>query len=115
MLVVDDEKAVRDTLAAVLTTDGHEIELATNGTEGLKLFFAGKFDLVVTDKAMPGMNGDQMAAAIKHVAPHTPVILLTGFGLFHEKEEFPCVDVLTSKPIRIPALRDAIATALQIA
>lgn len=115
VLVVDDEAAVRDTLAAVLTTDGHAIELAANGAEGLKRFFAGKFDLVVTDKAMPGMNGDQMAAAIKHVAPRVPIILLTGFGLFHEKEEFPCVDVLTSKPIRIRALRDAIATALQIA
>ena len=42
-----------------------------------------------------------------------PIILLTGFGLFHEKDEFPDVDVLISKPVRIPALRDAIATAMQ--
>jgi signal transduction histidine kinase len=89
VLVVDDEAAVRDTLVAVLTTDGHEVESAANGAEGLKRFFSRKFDLVVTDKAMPEMNGDQMAAAIKHVAPKTPVILLTGFGLFHEKDEFP--------------------------
>ena len=58
------------------------------------------------------MNGDQMAAAIKSRAPQMPIILLTGFGLFHEKAEFPDVDVLVSKPVRIPALRDAIATAM---
>lgn len=111
ILVVDDEAPVRDTLAAVLAADGHEVTLATNGAEGLRSFGAGKFDLVITDKAMPVMNGDQMAAAIKKVAPTMPIILLTGFGLFHEKEEFPDVDVLTSKPIRIPTLREAIATA----
>jgi hypothetical protein len=40
---------------------------------------------------------------------------LTGFGLFHDKSEFPGVDVLASKPIRIPVLREAITTAMQAA
>lgn len=115
VLVVDDEAPVRDTLAAVLVTEGHDVEVAGDGAEGLKRFIAGRFDLVLTDKAMPGMNGEQMAAAIKQVAPKMPIILLTGFGLFHDKEEFPDVDVLASKPIRIPALRDAIATAMKAA
>ena len=109
VLVVDDETPVRDTLAAVLAADGHEVALATDGADGLRRFGAGTFDLVITDKAMPVMNGDQMAAAIKSRAPKMPVILLTGFGLFHDKSEFPDVDALASKPIRIPALRDAIA------
>ena len=113
VLVVDDEAPVRDTLAAVLAADGHAVTLAENGADGLRSFGAGEFDLVITDKAMPVMNGDQMAAAIKRGSPGTPIILLTGFGLFHEKAEFPDVDVLASKPIRIPALRDAIATATQ--
>ena len=115
VLVVDDEAPVRDTLAAVLAADGHEVDLATDGADGLRRFDAGVFDLVITDKAMPVMNGDQMAAAIKRRAPATPIILLTGFGLFHEKDEFPDVDALASKPIRIHALRDAIATATQTA
>ena len=113
VLVVDDEAPVRDTLSAVLAADGHTVTLAENGAAGLRSFGAGKFDLVITDKAMPVMNGDQMAAAIKRGSPGTPIILLTGFGLFHEKAEFPDVEVLASKPIRIPALRDAIATATQ--
>lgn len=113
VLVVDDEAPVRDTLAAVLATDGHEVELAIDGLDGLKRFGAREFDLVMTDRAMPGMSGDQMAATIKLIAPRMPIILLTGFGLFHDKSEFPDVDVLASKPIRIPALREAIATAMQ--
>ncbi len=111
ILVVDDEAPVRDTLAAILVADGHQVTLATDGSQGLKQFGAAEFDLVITDKAMPGMNGDQMAAAIKRVAPKTPIILLTGFGLFYDKKDFPDIDVLASKPVRIPALREAIATA----
>ncbi len=115
VLVVDDEAPVRDTLAAVLATEGHEVELAHDGADGLRRFGAAKFDLVVTDKAMPGMSGDQMAATMKQVAPHVPIILLTGFGHFHEKSDFPGIDVLASKPIRIPNLREAIASAIHAA
>jgi len=114
VLVVDDEAPVRDTLGAVLAVEGHEIEFAKDGVEGLERFDAGQFDLVITDKAMPEMSGDQMAAAIKKRAPKMPIILLTGFGLFHEKGDFPDVDVLTSKPIRIPALLEAIASAMEV-
>jgi CheY-like chemotaxis protein len=113
--VVDDEAPVRDTIAAVLTADGHEVQLANDGADGLKRFIEGTFDLVVTDKAMPHMSGDRMASAIKKLGSHTPIILLTGFGLFHDKAEFPDVDVLASKPIRIPTLRDAITTAMKAA
>jgi signal transduction histidine kinase len=115
MLVVEDEAPIRDTLSAILIADGHEVTLANDGLTGLREFNDGVFDLVLSDKAMPGMSGDQMATAIKRVSPNTPIILLTGFGLFHDKAEFPSVDVLASKPIRIPMLRDAIATAMKAA
>ena len=115
VLVVDDEELVRDLLATALSKDGHRVELAEQGVDGLRRFMAGKFDLVVTDKAMPGMSGDQMATAIKQVSPKTPIILLTGFGQFLDGERIPNVDVLASKPIGIVALREAIATALKAA
>ncbi len=115
VLVVDDEELVRDLLTAALTKDGHHVELAEQGVDGLRRFMAGKFDLVVTDKAMPGMSGDQMATAIKQVSPKTPIILLTGFGQFLDKEKIPNVDVLASKPIGIVALREAITAALKAA
>lgn len=74
---------------------------------------SGVFDLVVTDRAMPGMSGDQMAAAIKQFRPKTPIILLTGFGQFLEKERFPEVDVLASKPVSVTTLRESIVTAMK--
>src|SRR6266545_8383565 len=80
VLVVDDDPRVRDVLVGYLNIDGHAAETATNGQEGLDRFNKGTFDLVVTDCAMPGLFGDQLAAAIKELAPDTPIILITGFG-----------------------------------
>ncbi len=113
LLVVDDEEPVRETLAATLAHDGHIVTLAKHGVDGLRQFMAGSFDLVITDRAMPGMSGEQMAATMKHVRPQTPVILLTGFGQFLEKDRFPEVDVLASKPVSITSLREAIVSAMK--
>jgi len=115
ILVVDDEVQVRELLEAALTSDRHQVTLATHGVEGLKQFLEGEFDLVLTDKAMPGMSGDQLATAIKQIAPRTPIILLTGFGQFLNPEDYPDIDVLAAKPISIAVLRETIAKALKLA
>jgi YesN/AraC family two-component response regulator len=67
--------------------------------------------MVITDKAMPGMTGDQMASAMKLMRPGTPVILLTGFGQFLDKADLPGIDALLAKPIGIQQLRAAIHSA----
>ncbi len=110
VLLVDDEPSVLQVLNAFLTRDGHNVETATNGREGLEKLLAGTLDLVVTDRAMPGMSGDQLAAAIKTIRP-TPVILLTGFGdIMHVNGEKPAgVDLIVSKPVSGAALRQAVA------
>ena len=112
ILVVDDEPMVRQIVTAYLETDGHSVETASTGREGIQKFGMDRFDLVVTDRAMPGMNGDQVAATIKQVAPATPIILLTGFGeLMHAAGEVPTgVDAVVSKPATLAALRDAITS-----
>ena len=112
ILVVDDEPQARDFLTAALTGDGHRVEVANDGADGLRRFREGTFDVVLTDKAMPGMSGDQMASAIKLMKPGTPVILLTGFGQFLDKGELPSIDVLLSKPIGIEKLREALNSVL---
>ena len=62
---------------------------------------------------MPGMNGDQLAVAIKKQSPGTPVILLTGFGMLMQLEELPPgVDLILSKPIGLTELRAAISRVL---
>ncbi len=110
VLIVDDEPVGRQLLTEYLVGDGHTVETATNGREGLEKFRAGKFDLVVTDRAMPAVSGDQLAAAIKAIAPR-PVILLTGFGeeIKASGEKPAGVDLILSKPVTLSALREAVA------
>jgi CheY-like chemotaxis protein len=69
MLVVDDEAVVRKIVGEYLKIDGHIVEAANSGDDGLEKFRNSRFDLVLVDRAMPGMSGDQVAAAIKD-PPH---------------------------------------------
>ncbi len=115
VLVIDDEPLVREVVTEYLTGDGHTVETATNGREGLEKFQAGWFDLVVTDRAMPEMSGDQLAATIKQIAPDKPIVLLTGFGeMMQTAGEKPAgVGYIVSKPVTLAALREAVAKAVK--
>ncbi|TAK22065.1 MAG: hybrid sensor histidine kinase/response regulator [Chloroflexota bacterium] len=110
ILLVDDEPGLRRLGARLLSQAEHTVVSASNGREALELFRAGSFDLVITDRAMPEMDGDQVALAIKAISPSTPVVLLTGFGsLMNASEEMPLgVDAVLSKPISGPELTRAI-------
>lgn len=110
VLVVEDEPMVRMGVVAQLSSQGHFVDTAANGREGLDKFMSGRFDLVVTDRAMPVMGGDELAASIERLAPDTPVIMLTGFGdLMEAKGEHPPgVDAVIGKPITLDALAGAI-------
>ncbi|MBI3970560.1 MAG: PAS domain S-box protein [Chloroflexi bacterium] len=112
VLVIDDEPVVRQTTAAYLQTDGHTAVVAGSGREGIERFDAGRFDAVITDRAMPDMSGDQVAAAIKRLAPAIPVFLLTGFGdvMTAVGERPDHVDGILSKPVTLARLRAALAT-----
>ena len=110
VLLVDDDPLVRKSVVAQLETQGHTVETAANGREGLERFAAGRFDLVVTDRAMPEMGGDQVAAQVARSTPATPVIMLTGFGdLMEAKGDHPPgVGTIVSKPVTLDALTRAI-------
>ncbi len=78
---------------------------AAGGAAGIEAFVAAHkspnpFELVLTDLGMPHVDGRQVAAAVKGIAPSTPVILLTGWGqrLISEGELQPNFDVVLSKP-----------------
>jgi YesN/AraC family two-component response regulator len=82
-----------------------------NGRDAFEKFDREDFDLVITDKAMPEMNGDQLAAAIKARAPRLPIIMLTGFAdLQHQEAEVSeFVDRVLTKPATNAEIRAAIA------
>ena len=113
ILFVEDEPVVRKAISQQLLAVGHTVETADNGVEGLDKFMSGWFDLVITDRAMPEMGGDEMAATIARVAPDKPIIMLTGFGdLMDAKGEKPAgVRVILSKPVMMEQLTRAIAEA----
>jgi len=111
VLVVDDEPLVRDVISQFLIYDGHQVETAEGGREGVEKFNNNQFDLVLVDRAMPDMNGDEVASAIKSVNSTMPVLMLTGFGSMMEAigEKPPDVDLVVGKPITMDELRAAVA------
>ena len=111
VLVVDDDRMVRRITAAYLLADGHTVQTAANGMEALETLDKEEFDLVVTDRAMPEMSGDQLATTIKRRAPKTCVVMLTGFGVVMDRAPAD-VDGVVAKPITRDELRRAIARAM---
>jgi PAS domain S-box-containing protein len=116
ILVVDDDPIIIESLRDILEGDGHIVAAAGGGRAGIDIFTAatqGKepFGVVITDLGMPYIDGRQVAAAIKAVAPDTPVILLTGWGqrLLADNDIPPHVDRVLNKPPKLRELRQALA------
>ena len=109
-LVVDDDAAVRAVTEAYLAIDGHQVETATDGSSALERLRRQRYDVLITDRAMPGgMAGDQLAAEAKRLHPALPVILLTGVGDVLDTQGRPWgVDLVLSKPTTRALLRDAL-------
>ncbi len=80
ILIIDDEKNIREGLSAALELDGYSVRLASNGAEGLALIEKGDVDLVITDLRMPGISGEEVLAKVRGESPGIPVIVLTGHG-----------------------------------
>jgi two-component system response regulator MprA len=110
ILVVDDEPFVCDAVRMMLAFDGHQVETASSGREALEVFDKGKFDLVITDYAMPAMKGDELAQAIKARVPGQPVVMITAYAemLNASKQPLRGVDFIISKPFLLDNLREAI-------
>lgn len=115
ILVVDDEKNIRQGLAAALQMDGHEVEVAADGDEGWKRFQRGDIDLVITDLRMPGMGGEELLKRIGSESPGVPVIVLTGHGTVETAVDAMrngAYDFLT-KPVNLDRLSLLVKRALQ--
>jgi CheY-like chemotaxis protein len=111
ILVVDDEPSVREVLQLFFFDDGHEVGLAVDGIDGCNAFDAAEWDVVITDRMMPRMNGDQFAAAIRERNPDVPIILVTGYAdlMAAEGGKSPLFDMIIRKPFTRETLRAALA------
>ena len=114
VLVVEDVPEQRQLLTEYLQAEGHRVDTASDGKEGMDAFAAGSYDLVITDRAMPQASGDDVAAVVKKQDADMPVIMLSGFGDMMDAagEKPDSVDLLVSKPVTRKDMREAIARVL---
>lgn len=111
ILLVEDELAVLDVLTDRLRADKHEVMAIQDGRKALALVKQESFDLVITDRAMPYMNGDSVAREVKQYCPDLPVIMVTGIGSIMKarKDIPPYVDKVLGKPVSQEKLRETMA------
>jgi len=80
ILVVDDQDVMRDSLAATLARQGHEVVAATDGPGAISRLSAGRFELMISDLKMPKMSGTELLAEARKLRPEMPVVLMTAFA-----------------------------------
>ena len=104
VLIIDDDKAFGNMVGAAFKAQGFEVSVAFDGEAGLKLFNDNPVPIIITDVAMPGLNGFQVAAEIRKQEPadqHTIIVIMTAHALtFEVSKEFDRgIDSYLTKPI----------------
>jgi two-component system response regulator PilR (NtrC family) len=115
VLVVDDERGMRDFLEIFFRREGMEVTTATSLAEARALLEADDFDLVMTDVQMPGGSGIELLRSVKEAAPETVVIVMTAFATTEtaiEAMKEGAYDYLT-KPFKIDEVRLVVSKALE--
>lgn len=87
ILLVEDEQKIADTLKLGLSENGYDVEVAYDGTIGLKLFETFSFDLAVLDINLPGINGYELCKRIRNKNSQIPIIMLTALSSLNDKIE----------------------------
>jgi len=114
LLVVDDEKNIREGLGKALELDGYQIALAKNGLEAINAVHKGDIDLVITDLKMPELSGQELLRKVSSAYPTIPVIILTGYGTIENAVQAMrdgAYDFLT-KPVNLDRLSLLVKRAL---
>src|SRR5579863_3974603 len=103
ILVVDDEPPVAETIRLVLASSGHAVEVAGDAQQALGLYQAGRFDLVITDFSLPGMDGLDLARELKRLSASQPIIMITAYAqmMASDGETVPNIDFLMGKPFSV--------------
>ena len=109
ILVVDDNDVFLIVVSKMLSRLGYEVSSADSAENGLSIFLENKFDVVLSDFEMPGMDGVAFACNVKKSAPRTRVVIMTGAGkeiVFSRKST--AVDEVISKPFTLAEIGETI-------
>ena len=115
ILIVEDEKSMREVLKILLEGEGYEVMTASDGLEGIAHLDKDIFDLVVTDVKMPKVDGFEVLKRIKEISPDTIVIMITAFGTKEsgiEAMKLGAYDYI-SKPFNIDEIRLIVKKAIE--
>ncbi|MBI4253916.1 MAG: sigma-54-dependent Fis family transcriptional regulator, partial [Candidatus Rokubacteria bacterium] len=115
VLVVDDERSMRDLLAIMLRQAGHDVTVAEGGEQAIEAFKSEAYDLVITDLRMRKVDGLAVLRAAKEISPQTVVLVITAFASTEtavEAMKLGAYDYIT-KPFKMDEVRLIIANALE--
>jgi CheY-like chemotaxis protein len=123
ILIVDDERAIRTTIDLLLKRAGYQVAAAADGREGLKKIEVERFDLLIVDIFMPGMDGLETIQKVHQLKPSLPIVVMS--GMVFRSASSPPPDFLTMatklgavkslrKPFRPHELLAVVADSLNI-
>ena len=114
ILVVDEDEAIRNLHEAVFILPGYRVETTTNGADALARLTAGGFDLLVTERDLPGLNGEQLVIALREAGIRIPVVVISGSLAERPLSARMAMEVFAAlpKPVRSSEVLAAIITAL---
>ena len=113
ILVIDDDRYVRTLLRDLLEAWGYETDVAADGREGLGLFHRGRYDVVMTDLAMPGVDGLQVVAGVRDRDTEVGVIMFTAFAGDLASHDPQLNFTVLRKPLDIEGLQRAVRATLK--
>ena len=115
ILIVEDEKSMREVLGILLEGEGYDVTLAAGGIDGISLLNKDIFDMVITDINMPKVNGFEILKKVRETSPDTLVIMITAFGTTEsaiEAMQLGAYDYI-HKPFKIDEIRLVVKKALE--
>jgi DNA-binding NtrC family response regulator len=80
ILIIDDERAIRNTLKEILEFENYQVDVAENGKTGLEMATASSYDLIFSDIKMPEMDGIEVLTALREAEVESPVVMISGHG-----------------------------------
>lgn len=111
LMIVDDEDLLLEVVSQHMLNMGHQVTCFTDPAQALESFLQERYDFVITDRAMPGMTGDQLAKQLREFRPEVPIVLLTGFAdiIRQTGEVVENIDEVLGKPVSQQVLREVVA------
>ena len=114
VLLVDDEQAILQVLKGMLEFDGLGVTTAVSGEEALERLRASAFDLLITDKNLPGVDGVELAHGARQMDPRIGIVLMTGYGSVESAQAvLGVVDAYFTKPFDLRTFRRSLLTILE--